>query len=76
MRNEENNKNETQTKGTGMATGTKIERTAQEVNETFDALTGESYYGMNMRMQMYNLSDEEFQVLRNFAEICRLKRKH
>ena len=69
MRNENNN----ETKGTKMAK-TENNQTAQEVNEVFDALTGESYYGQNMRMNMYNLTDEEMAVLRNFAELCRMKR--
>jgi hypothetical protein len=53
---------------------TKNKQTAEEVNEVFDALTGESYFGTNMRMVMYNLCDADMAVLRGFAEICRMKR--
>ena len=43
-------------------------QSSEEVSEVFDAITGESFFGINMRLNMMLMSDEELDVLRSLAD--------
>jgi hypothetical protein len=51
-----------------------METMIKDVNETFDAITGESFYGMNMKKNMMKMTEEELAVLRNLANLCKITR--
>ena len=48
---------------------------AATVAELFDALTVETYFGMNMRLVIQHMSDSDREALRIFINSCRLARQ-
>ena len=45
-------------------------QTAEQARAMFDLLTQETYYGMNMRLEIMNMTDDEYRALHAFAQKC------
>lgn len=57
------------------ATDTKLVTANAGTTELFDALTVETYFGMNMRLVIQHMSDSDREALRIFINSCRLARQ-